>query len=249
MIARIRSKSAQTDFKAGALAEFGCEVIGSRPPPKITWHLVSQSNTIIDLVSKKHPSNGQSPGHSSSSNVQIILDDETHLGDEYAIFQHPLPSTNHQAKLFKSSANQPAGQSFVVGSGGAGNHHPHFGGGQGANVNNLNVESLSATSATKLVAKQPFIFTIDYPLLSQDGNTSSSVLKLRLSQRMHLNRIVCRATNYEVQRDSELEDQQLLNILCKYYLLSERTLPFLAIIYLACTLFTAQTFFFVFYGN
>ena len=175
-------------------------MIGSRPPPKITWHLVGQSNQIIDLVSKKHPSSGQTAGQ-STSNVQIILDEETHLSDEYAIFQHPLPSTTHQSKHFKS-AGQPVSQ-FAASPFGA------------ANVNNPNADALSATSATKLVTKQPFIFTIDYPLLSQDGNTSSSVLKLRLSQRMHLNRLVCRATNYEMQRDSELEDQQLLNILCK----------------------------------
>lgn len=227
LIARIRSKSPQSDFKSGALAEFGCEVIGSRPPPKITWHLVSQSNQIIDLVSKKP--NANSPGQ--QSNVQIILDEETHLSDEYAIFQHPLPSANHQPKLFKS-ANQPTGL-FAANS-------PHFGG-PVANVNN--VDALSATSATKLVTKQPFIFTIDYPLLSQDGNTSSSVLKLRLSQRMHLNRIVCRATNYEVQRDSELEDQQLLNILCKYFVKFSYIRQVLPGDYLSL-----QTFF-VFYGN
>lgn len=226
LIARIRSKSPQADFKAGTLAEFGCEVIGSRPPPKITWHLVGQSNQIIDLVSKKHSSNGQSNGQQTSS-MQILLDEDAHLSDEYAIFQHPLPSTGHQTKLFKSG-HQPS----------SGNHHPHFA--PGPNVNNG--DALSATSATKLVAKQPFIFTIDYPLLSQDGNTSSSVLKLRLSQRMHLNRLVCRATNYEVQRDSELEDQQLLNILCKCLVERRRARSRLFI-------FFPESTFFVFYGN
>lgn len=206
MIAKIHTKSLQSDFKADTLAEFSCEVIGSRPPPKITWHLVTQSNQIIDLITKKHLSN---TNQQQSSNVQIV--DDEHL-EEFAIFHHSPPSTNNkqqqqsnQQRLFKSTNAYSSAIRNVPNS----------------NLINLNsnandpTDLLSATSASKLVTKQPFIFTIDYPLLSQDGNTSSSVLKLRLSQRMHLNRLICRAQNYEVQRDSELEDQQLLNVLCK----------------------------------
>ena len=149
-------------------------------------------------MSKKHLSTTNNQQQSSS--VQII-DDLDHLDEYSSIFQHSPPS--NQQKHFKST-NQLNTLSST------------------SNLNVHNVNNEIASSSTKLVTKQPFIFTIDYPLLSQDGNTSSSVLKLRLNQRMHLNRLICRATNFEVQRDSELEDQQLLNILCKLFFLEHK---------------------------
>lgn len=44
LVAKIRSKTPQTEFKENILAEFSCEVIGSRPPPKIQWYLGKKRN-------------------------------------------------------------------------------------------------------------------------------------------------------------------------------------------------------------
>lgn len=213
LIAKLRSRSPQIDFKSGTLAEFSCEIIGSRPPPRITWHLVTKSNEVIDLVSKKQSNTNSN--QQQSSNIQIV--DDEHFDEMTSIFHHQPPSTNqksqsnHEKQQFKSINSHSASLS--------GQYNMHNSDQQINSNTNLNaIDPLSATSSTNnLINKQPFIFTIDYPLLSQDGNTSSSILKLRLSQRMHLNRLICRGQNFEVQRDNEIEDQLLLNILCKYF--------------------------------
>lgn len=126
---------------------------------------VTPSNQIIDLVPKKQLTNTNANQQQPSQ----LLNEENL--EEYSIYQHLSPSTSPNinqlnSKLFKST-NQHSSTSSLLNSNSLNTY---------SNVNILN-EQLSATSATKLVSKQPFIFTIDYPLLSQDGNTSSSVLK------------------------------------------------------------------------
>lgn len=148
-----------THFRSESVAEFRCEVVGSRPPPKITWHLQTDTQTIELVPQRPSLLTGQPP--SVGLDLGITIND------------------------IERSRDTDADQT-------------------------INEVTSSLTP----------IFTLDYPALSQDGNTSSSILRLRMQRLMHQAMLKCRASNFELPAPgNQMQDELQLDVLCKLSLL------------------------------
>jgi hypothetical protein len=175
------------------VAEFQCDVSGSRPPPKITWH-VHTSGRWLELSSTRTALIDPLP-----SPLTAPLD----LG---------ITINNIDRSRDLMSADSADSGILAIGREWSADRSTSDANAHSPSASSLYVKS-NVMLSNHLISP---VYTIDFATLSQDGNTSSSTLRLRMRRDLHQAQLVCRASNFELPSpDNQLQDDITLDVLCK----------------------------------